>query len=124
MTRLPANLRALADGIRSSHQHVPVADVNDHRVILAVNEVPYGWHVHEASDELFLVIEGILRIEFERHAIVELGPMDTYVVPAGTVHRTVPCGRCVNLVIEIAGTKSRFVDRGPPESGDTARAGQ
>lgn len=110
MTPRPTNLLALADGVRATHEHVPVADVNDHRVILAVNEVPYPWHVHVTSDELFLVLEGALRIDFNDGTAVELGPMDTYVVPAGTAHRTTPRGRCVNLVFEIAATETRFLD--------------
>lgn len=106
------NLTELARGIRARHRHLTVADVNDHRLTLAVNEEPYPWHAHPNSDELFVVLEGVLTIEFEGGVAVELGPMDTRVVPAGTVHRTIPRGRCVNVVFEIAGTETRWEQEG------------
>ncbi|MEN8375895.1 MAG: cupin domain-containing protein [Gemmatimonadota bacterium] len=104
------NLSKLAAGIREAHEHVPLADVNDHRVILAVNEKPYPWHEHPNSDELFLVVEGILRLELADGKRVDLQPLDTYLVPGGTVHRTIPLGRCVNLVFQRAGTETRFAE--------------
>ncbi len=109
----PKNLRELARPIRSLHEHVPVHDINDHRLILAVNEERYPWHEHPDSDELFLVVDGSLRLEFADGAFVDLGPWDTWVVPAGTPHRTTPQDRCVNLVFEIAGAKTRFLEDEP-----------
>lgn len=106
------NLTELAAGIQAAHQHVDVAGANDHRLILAVNEKPYHWHQHPNSDELFLIVEGALRLEYTGGEFVELGPLDTCVVPAGKVHRTTPLGRCVNLVFERADTETRFVDEG------------
>ncbi len=110
----PLNLTALGGSVRSVHEHVPVADVNDHRVILAVNERPFPWHCHPDSDELFLVVEGRLRLELEGGEAVLLGTNDTWLVPAGTVHRTTPLGRCVNLVFERARTETRFVEPSTP----------
>lgn len=106
----PPNLRELAARVRSASEHLAAGDVNDHRMILAVNEVPYPWHSHPGSDELFLVLEGNLRLELADGSAVDLGPMDTWVVAAGTVHRTIPQGRCVNVVFETAGAETRFVD--------------
>lgn len=113
MSASPTNLRSLADDVRSVHEHIAVADVNDHRLTLAVNEKPYPWHRHPDSDELFLIVEGSLRIEFTDRTPVALGPMDTWLVPAGVVHRTVPQGRCVNVVFETAGTETVFLEQKP-----------
>ena len=104
------NVLALARPIRSAHQHVEVGACNDHRAVLAVNTEPFPWHHHPNSDELFLVLEGTLRLELEGGHRVDLRPSDTWVVPAGLVHRTTPLGRCVNLVFERADAETRFVE--------------
>lgn len=108
----PLDLMELSRRIHSRHEHVPVGAVNDHGMTLAVNEAPYPWHEHPDSDELFLVLEGRLRLECANGVTVELGPFDTYMVPTGMVHRTTPLGRCVNLVFETADAHTRFLD--PP----------
>lgn len=104
------NLAELARAIVAEHEHADVADVNDHRLILAVNEVPFPWHRHPDTDELFVVLEGELRIELEDGTHVDLGPLDAWVVPAGTTHRTLPRGRCVNVVFERAGAETRWAE--------------
>ena len=77
---------------------------------MAVFEGEYRWHVHPASDEVFLVVEGELHIEFAEHAKRVLGPWQCVTVPAGTVHRTRAAGRTVNLTFERQHTETVFVD--------------
>ncbi len=110
MTTRSPNVRTLAGAVRAQHEHIRVAGVNDHALVLAVNEVPFPWHVHPESDELLFVIEGTLEIEFVDAPAVRLGPLDVHLVPAGTIHRTAPRGRCVNLLVERAGTETRLVE--------------
>jgi mannose-6-phosphate isomerase-like protein (cupin superfamily) len=88
---------------------VIVAAVNDDRMVLAVNTEPYPWHEHPDSDELFLVLEGTLRLDVAGGRSVDLGPFDTCVIRAGEVHRTTPVGRCVNLVFKRADGGTRFI---------------
>jgi len=104
----PLDLHALAEGITEEHRHLDVAHVNDHRVTLAVNEAPFPWHVHPESDELFLVLEGKLTLELADGTSVVLGPGQVCTVPAGTMHRTTPLGRCVNLIFERSATSTKF----------------
>jgi mannose-6-phosphate isomerase-like protein (cupin superfamily) len=63
-----------------------VAELNGQYVKLVRFRGPYVWHAHEKEDEMFLVIEGRLRIDF-RDRSIELAPGELLVVPRGVEHR-------------------------------------
>jgi mannose-6-phosphate isomerase-like protein (cupin superfamily) len=63
----------------------------------------FVWHSHPDTDDLFLVLDGKLRIEF-RDGKIELGPGQMYVVPRGVEHRPVADEETHILLIEPAGT--------------------
>ena len=63
-------------------------DINGMQVKLAKFEGEFTWHHHEVEDELFLVIDGRLRIDLEDGA-VELEPGEFVVIPHGVEHRPV-----------------------------------
>ena len=67
-----------------------VARYNDNEVRLVKVEGEFVWHQHSDTDELFLVIDGVLDIEL-RDRTVRLNPGELFVVPRGTEHR--PCAR-------------------------------
>ena len=90
-----------------------VARYNDHEVRLVKVEGEFIWHKHDKTDELFLVIEGELDIEF-RNRTVSLRPGELIVVPQGTEHR--PCARNGEA-------KLLLIDpRDMPNTGDEATA--
>jgi mannose-6-phosphate isomerase-like protein (cupin superfamily) len=90
----------------AGYDNHPIARVNDHVVRVSVMTQPYPWHFHPNSDETFLVIEGLLNIEFEGGTL-ELGPGQMVTVPRGLRHRTAPVGdRSVNLTFEAAGAET------------------
>ena len=76
------------------------------------------WHTHKNEDEMFYVLEGILRIyENKKKTTVNAG--EFYIVYRGTEHRVVPKGHVKLLLFEPIGiahtgsvkseiTKSRF----------------
>lgn len=67
-----------------------VARYNDNEVRLVKVEGEFNWHLHEDTDELFLVLEGSLEMEFRDHTqVLEAGEL--LVVARGTEHR--PCAR-------------------------------
>ncbi len=76
-----------------------VARVGDHYVKVARVLGEFVWHAHEGQDELFLVLRGRLLIQLEDGA-VELGPGDTFVVPAGVRHNPVAEEECWLALIE------------------------
>ena len=67
-----------------------VARYNDNEVRLVRVSGEFVWHCHEDTDELFLVLDGALEMEFrDRTEVLETG--DMIVVPKGVEHR--PCAR-------------------------------
>jgi mannose-6-phosphate isomerase-like protein (cupin superfamily) len=62
-----------------------VAEVNDCHVKLVKLRGEFVWHAHDAEDELFLVLEGRLRMRF-RDRDVMVGPGELIVVPHGVEH--------------------------------------
>ncbi|EAQ28915.1 hypothetical protein NAP1_14988 [Erythrobacter sp. NAP1] len=89
------------------------ARYNGNEVRLAKVEGEFHWHKHDETDELFLVIEGELDMEF-RDRTEHMKAGDLIVVPRGTEHR--PCARSGEvklLVMDADGT---------PNTGDEATA--
>jgi len=80
-----------------------LCQVNESVVRLGILQGEYHWHKHEKEDEFFFTLEGILSIDIEGAASVELHPQQGYVVPKGVVHRTRAPEKTVVLMIETAG---------------------
>lgn len=64
-----------------------VGEANGQYVKLAKVEGVFPWHAHADEDEIFLVFEGRLRIDFRDRDAVELGPGEMCIVPRGVEHR-------------------------------------
>ncbi|MET8755094.1 cupin domain-containing protein [Streptomyces sp. NPDC059104] len=84
-----------------------VTRVNDYDVRIAKVGGEHVWHVHEDTDEFFLVLEGELRISLrestgERTVLLPRGSVFT--VPRGTEHKPhAPSGAAI-LLFEPTGT--------------------
>jgi mannose-6-phosphate isomerase-like protein (cupin superfamily) len=89
-----------------------VAEFNGHDVMVAKLRGPFIWHLHEETDDFFLVLKGTLDIEL-RDRTVTLGPGELFVVPRGVEHRPMPRDEVHILLIEQTGT---------PNTGDAATA--
>lgn len=76
-----------------------IAEVDDAYVKVAKVQGSLTWHRHEHEDELFLVLEGRLRIEMEKET-VELGAGELFVVPKGVRHNPVAEDTCHLLLVE------------------------
>jgi mannose-6-phosphate isomerase-like protein (cupin superfamily) len=92
------------------YQNQVLAKTNGECLRLAVFEGEYRWHCHPDSDELFLVVEGLLQIDLADAPSLELRPWQCVVIPAGRIHRTRAIGRTVNLTYEKLGALATFVD--------------
>lgn len=99
------NVNAALQRITEIYSPRVIAAVNDHRVKLAKLLGPFVWHLHADIDELFLVIEGQLKIEF-RDRILELGPGEMVVIPRGVEHRPVAEAEVSVLLFEPEGTRN------------------
>ncbi len=63
-----------------------IAEMNDYQFKLVKIQGDFVWHHHDDTDEVFIVIEGKMKIEFENET-VELNEGDMYVVPKGVNHK-------------------------------------
>ena len=63
-----------------------VAEMNDYQFKLAKIEGDFIWHAHHETDETFLVLDGVLRIDF-RDGAVHLSAGELFVVPRGVEHK-------------------------------------
>jgi mannose-6-phosphate isomerase-like protein (cupin superfamily) len=86
-----------------------VARVNDYDVRIAHTRGEHVWHVHEDTDEFFLVLDGqfdvALRGADGAESTVALRAGDTFVVPKGVEHRPSSPGGAI-LMFEPTGTPS------------------
>ncbi|WP_243524816.1 cupin domain-containing protein [Bacillus pseudomycoides] len=94
------NLLELTKDITEQHKNFVVSNVNNHCLRIAVFTGEYDWHFHSNSDELFIVLEGELFIDFRDRDTAVLKPNDSILIPAGTIHRTRALQRTVNLCFE------------------------
>ncbi|MEU0717931.1 cupin domain-containing protein [Streptomyces lavendulocolor] len=87
-----------------------VAGVNDYDVRIAHAAGDHVWHVHDDTDEFFLVLDGrfdiALRAADGTERTVTLRRGDIFVVPKGTEHKpSAPDGASI-LMFEPSGTLS------------------
>ena len=79
-----------------------VAEMNDYQFKLAKVEGEFVWHNHPDTDEVFIVIEGTLNIEF-REGIVTLNSGEMFVIPKGMEHKPVAVNECKIMLVEPKG---------------------
>ena len=80
-----------------------IGEVNDFHVKLVKVEGEFIWHQHESEDELFLVVNGQLTIQFRDSELV-LEEGELAVVPRGVEHCPVADKETHLLVFETAST--------------------
>ena len=82
-----------------------IAEMNDYQFKLVKIQGEFIWHKHEDTDEVFIVIDGKMKIEF-RDSLVHLSEGEIFVVPAGLEHK--PCAEeeCQIMLVEPIGVKN------------------
>ena len=84
----PTTLAAAFDRVSEYWSPKVIGQVNDQLLKVAKLKGEFVWHSHEGQDELFYVVKGSLRIEFENEA-VDLEQGDFLTVPSGVRHNPV-----------------------------------
>ena len=79
-----------------------IAEMNDYQFKLVKIQGDFVWHHHDDTDEVFIVIEGSMKIEFENET-VELNEGDMYVVPKGVEHKPYAEKECKVMIVEPRG---------------------
>jgi mannose-6-phosphate isomerase-like protein (cupin superfamily) len=109
MTAKPVNLTDALASFDDVYSPRIVARMNDYDVRIAHVRGDHVWHVHEDTDEFFLVLDGrfdiALRAADGTESLVTLGVGDTFVVPRGTEHKPTSPGGSI-LMFEPSGTSS------------------
>jgi len=104
------NFKEISDKVDKMYDNFILENVNDHCLRIAVMNGEYKWHYHEHTDELFIVLEGELKIEFEQAGTVYLRPGEFIKIPARVIHKTSAAVRTVNLTVEKNADDTVFVD--------------
>ena len=104
----PVNLTQALASFDDIYSPRIVARMNDYDVKIAHAHGEHVWHVHEETDEFFLVLDGqfdvaIRDAQGERTVVLRAG--DTFVVPRGTEHKPSSPGASI-LMFEPSGTSS------------------
>jgi mannose-6-phosphate isomerase-like protein (cupin superfamily) len=102
----PRNLTAALASFDEVYVPRIVGRVNDYDVRIAHTAGEHVWHVHEDTDEFFLVLDGRFDIALredggERTVVLTAG--DVFVVPRGTEHKPSSPGGSI-LMFEPSGT--------------------
>ncbi len=108
-TLVKKNFRQIGDNVHKAYDNFILDTINDHCLRIAVMEGEYKWHNHNHTDELFIVLEGELKIEIKDNDTVFLKPGEFIKIPAQTVHKTSAIGRTVNLTFEKNADDTIFV---------------
>ncbi len=80
-----------------------VGELNGQQVKLAKLKGEFVWHKHDNEDEMFLVVDGVLTMEF-RDKTVEINKNEFIIVPKGTEHRPVAHEEVSLMLFEPAAT--------------------
>jgi mannose-6-phosphate isomerase-like protein (cupin superfamily) len=105
----PVNLTTALASFDEVYSPRIVARMNDYDVRVAHTKGEHIWHVHEDTDEFFLVLDGRFDVAIreadgtERTVVLHRG--DTFVVPKGTEHKPSSPGGSI-LMFEPSGTST------------------
>jgi len=92
-----------------------IAKMNDYQFKLVKIKDDFVWHEHNDTDEVFIVISGVIWIEFKDETI-QINTGEMIVVPKGTKHRPYATEEAQIMLVEPKGV----VNTGDIESDLTA----
>jgi mannose-6-phosphate isomerase-like protein (cupin superfamily) len=109
MDTQPVNLTEALASFDDTYSPRIVARMNDYDVRVAHTKGDHVWHVHDDTDEFFLVLDGQFDIAMRdadgNQTTVVLRTGDTFVVPKGIEHKPSSPGGAI-LMFEPSGTST------------------
>ena len=101
------NIKNEVDDIKELYSYKKIGILN-HNVlsVVQVENRTLDFHVHENSDEMFYVIEGLFQLETEE-GLIPVNEGEFIIVPKGTKHRPVVNELTKFLMIELEGTLNK-----------------
>ena len=108
----PVNLAAKLAQISTHWDPHVIADYNDNDVMVVKFRGEFPFHLHEDTDDFFLVLEGemVMDLQDQSHAVKT---SEMFIVPRGVTHRPRATEECKVLLIE---------PKGVPNTGDPVTA--
>ncbi len=79
-----------------------IGEMNDYQFKLVKIQGHFTWHDHPDTDEVFIVLEGEMSIDF-RDGKVDLTKDEMFIVPKGLEHKPYAEKECKMLLIEPRG---------------------
>lgn len=108
----PINLSEKLTHITTHWDPHVIADYNDNDVMVVKFAGEFPYHLHEDTDDFFLVLSGEMTMDLENKShTVKAGEL--FIVPRGITHRPRAASECHVLLIEPKGT---------PNTGDASTA--
>ena len=80
-----------------------VGELNGQHIKLAKLKGEFVWHKHDEEDEMFLVMDGVLKMELRDETII-INKNEFLIVPKGTEHRPVADSEVLVMLFEPATT--------------------
>jgi len=96
------NLKEKLDKFSDHWSPKVIAELNDYQFKLVKIQGEFVWHNHPDTDEVFIVIEGSMNIEFENET-VQLNEGEMLVVPKGIEHKPYADFECKVMLVEPRG---------------------
>ena len=99
------NLKEKLESFNDTWSPKVVGELNNQYVKVVKLQGEYVWHFHECEDELFMVIDGEMKLHF-RDGTVTLKEGEFCVVPHGVEHKPEASDLCQVLLFEPATTRN------------------
>ena len=96
------NFREKLSGFSEHWSPRVIAEMNDYQFKLVKLQGEFVWHQHADTDEVFIVVDGEMAIEF-RDGRVTLKAGEMFVVPRGVEHKPVAMEECRVMLVEPRG---------------------
>jgi mannose-6-phosphate isomerase-like protein (cupin superfamily) len=108
MTVSPVSLNQALATFTDIYSPRIIGRVNDYDIKVAHTRGEHVWHMHDHTDEFFLVLDGAFDITLRDgggERTVSLSPGEIFVVPQGTEHKPSSSGGSI-LMFEPSGTST------------------
>ena len=107
----PVNLCSKFSSFNDYWSPKVIAEMNDYQFKLVKIKGEFIKHQHSDTDEVFIVIEGKMNIEFETNTI-EIKSGEMIVVPKGVMHKPFAIDECKVMLVEPRGVLNTGDTRG------------
>ena len=93
------NFEEKFEKIKELHSYKIIAQMNNYYFKLVKAKREFIWHQHPKTDEVFMVLDGTLKIEL-RDKNLTLKKLEMVVIPKGVEHKPVCSEECKVMLIE------------------------